>query len=131
MGVRPRWFLAGVLRPEGSSEAEIRELFASLRAGADEAEVALVGGHTEVTAAVRQPVVVGQMLGIAEHGRVVATGGARPGDVVVQAGPAPVEAGAVVAGEAPEGLESVEAWSPAGGWRAVGESGLPRPGGPL
>src|SRR5512134_472222 len=57
MGVRPRWFLAAVLLPEGSGEADVRELFASLRAGADEAGVALVGGHTEVTAAVRQPVV--------------------------------------------------------------------------
>src|SRR5262245_66622220 len=94
MGVRPRWFLAAVLLPEGSSEAEIRELFASLRAGADEAGVVLVGGHTEVTAAVRQPVVVGQMLGLAADGRVVATGGAPPRGANRQAGPAAGRAGA-------------------------------------
>src|SRR5512134_3108965 len=37
MGVRPRWFLAAVLLPVGTDEAEVRELFASLRAGIVEA----------------------------------------------------------------------------------------------
>ena len=56
----------------------------------------LVGGHTEVTGAVRQPLVVGQMLGVATQ-RTVPTGGLRPGDAVVQIGPAPVEGAAVLA----------------------------------
>ena len=43
---------------------------ARVAAAVDRAGVALVGGHTEVTAAVSQPVVVGQMLGFAEDGRV-------------------------------------------------------------
>lgn len=33
----------------------------------------LVGGHTEVTPAVNRPIVVGQMLGLAETGTVVTT----------------------------------------------------------
>jgi hydrogenase maturation factor len=124
MGVRPRWFLAAVLLPEGSSEDEVRELFASLRAGADEAGVALVGGHSEVTHAVRQPVVVGQMLGIAEDGRVVPTGGARPGDAIVQAGPAPVEAAAVLAAEAPERLSELDVATLARARAALREPGI-------
>src|SRR5262249_51738231 len=76
--------------------------------GAAEAGVAIVGGHTEVTAAVRQAVVVGQMLGLAADGRVVSTGGARPGDAIVQAGPAPVEAAAVLAAQARERLASLD-----------------------
>jgi hydrogenase maturation factor len=124
MGVRPRWFLAAVLLPERSSEAEVRALFASLRAGLAEAEVALVGGHTEVTAAVRAPVVVGQMLGLAEDGRFVATGGARPGDAIVQAGPAPVEAAAVLAAEARERLGSVDVDTLARAGGALREPGI-------
>src|SRR5262245_13941358 len=124
MGVRPRWFLAAVLLPEGSGEAEVRELFASLRAGVEEAGVALVGGHTEVTAAVRQPVVVGQMLGIAEDGRFVPTGGARPGDAIVQAGPAPVEAAAVLAAEARDRLDSVDVATLARACGALREPGI-------
>ena len=35
----------------------------------------LVGGHTEVTPAVNRPVVIGQMLGLVERGRIVTTAG--------------------------------------------------------
>src|SRR5438876_6206890 len=62
MGVRPCWFLVTVLLPVGSTEHQVHELFADMRDALAGLGVALVGGHTEVTAAVRQPVVVGQML---------------------------------------------------------------------
>ena len=67
-----------------------------MRRALDEVGAVLVGGHTEVTGAVRQPLVVGQMLGMAGE-RTVPTGGLRPGDAVVQVGPAPVEGAAVLA----------------------------------
>lgn len=95
-GARPRWFLACVLLPEGSTGADAEALFAGMRQALDEVGATLVGGHTEVTAAVRQPLVVGQMLGVATE-RTVPTGGLRPGDAVVQIGPAPVEGAAVLA----------------------------------
>lgn len=95
-GARPRWFLACVLLPEGSTASEAQALFAGMRRALDEVGAVLVGGHTEVTGAVRQPLVVGQMLGMAEE-RTVPTGGLRPGDAVVQVGPAPVEGAAVLA----------------------------------
>ena len=95
-GARPRWFLACVLLPVGSTAGEAEALFAGMRRALDAVGAALVGGHTEVTDAVRQPLVVGQMLGMAEE-RTVPTGGLRPGDAVVQVGPAPVEGAAVLA----------------------------------
>lgn len=96
-GARPRWFLATVLLPVGSAPREARQIVADIRGALSEVGASLVGGHTEVTSAVSRPVVVGQMLGMAPAGRVVRTGGARPGDAVVQVGPAPVEGGAVLA----------------------------------
>ncbi len=96
-GVRPRWFLAVVLVPSGTAEVAIRDLFASMRRGLVLIGAHLVGGHTEVTPAVTQPIVVGQMLGLAENGRFVPTGGLRPGDVVIQVGSAPIEGAAVLA----------------------------------
>ncbi|HXF72569.1 MAG TPA: AIR synthase-related protein [Actinomycetota bacterium] len=108
-GARPRWFLAAVLLPPGTTAADVEVLFAGMREGLAAAGVALVGGHTEVTPAVSQPVVVGQMLGLAEGGRVVETGGMRPGDGVVQVGPAPIEGAAVLAAEAGERLGGVGA----------------------
>ena len=95
-GARPRWFLACVLLPEGSTAREAEALFAGMRRALAEVGAVLVGGHTEVTGAVRQPLVVGQMLGMAAE-RTVPTGGLRPGDAVVQVGAAPVEGAAVLA----------------------------------
>ena len=100
-GARPRWFLACVLLPEGSTREDAEALFAGMRSALDLVGAALVGGHTEVTGAVRQPLVVGQMLGVATE-RIVPTGGLRPGDAVVQIGPAPVEGAAVLADVLPQ-----------------------------
>ena len=101
MGVRPRWFLAVVLLPPGTDVATIEALFADMHAALGRLGVALVGGHTEITAAVVQPVVVGQMLGFREDGHFVRTAGMQDGDVVLQIGPAPVEGAAVLANEVP------------------------------
>lgn len=96
MGVRPRWFLAVVLMPEGTTEATVRDVFATLQDGLSSIGAYLVGGHTEVTHAVTQPVVIGHMLGLAEDRRFVTTGGAGRGDVVLQVGLAPIEGAAVL-----------------------------------
>jgi hydrogenase expression/formation protein HypE len=104
MGVRPRWFLAVVLLPPGTGAAEIEALFADMHAALGRLEITLVGGHTEITAAVTQPIVVGQMLGFRDDGRFVRTAGMRAGDVVLQIGEAPVEGAAVLANETPQRL---------------------------
>ena len=75
MGVRPRWFMAVVLLPASTVEAEVRALFASMRSALDALGAILVGGHTEVTTAVTQPVVVGQMMGLSCEREFVRTGG--------------------------------------------------------
>ena len=107
-GTRPRWFLATLLLPEGSTPETARQIFAEMQAALAACGAVLVGGHTEVSTAVRQPVIAGQMLGLAEPGRIVRTGGVRPGDIIVQAGPAPVEGAAVLAAEAGDRLGAVD-----------------------
>jgi hydrogenase expression/formation protein HypE len=97
MGVRPRWFLATVLLPVGTTDAVVRRLFEELHAAVADAGAALVGGHTEVTRAVRKPIVSGVMLGIGAPDGIVRSSGATPGDVVVQVGAAPIEGAAVLA----------------------------------
>ncbi len=97
MGVRPRWFLATVLLPVGTTDADVRRLFAELNTAVADAGVALVGGHSEITGAVRQPVLSGVMLGIGPEAQIVRSSGARPGDVIVQIGAAPIEGATVLA----------------------------------
>lgn len=108
MGVRPRWFLAVILLPPESTEVMVREVFGSMRDSLDRIGATLVGGHTEVTPAVAQPLVVGQFLGIAEDRGFVTTSGLRPGDVVLQIGSAPIEGAAVLAREAADRLTGLD-----------------------
>ena len=96
-GVRPRWFLATVLLPVGTTESELERLFGEMRSALSALGAALVGGHTEVTDAVSSPIVAGHMLGLAQAGRIVTTGGVRPGDAIVLIGSVPIEGAAVLA----------------------------------
>src|SRR5690348_12567343 len=106
-GVRPRWFLATVLLPVGTTEPEVVRLFDDMRRALSALGAVLVGGHTEVTGAVSSAVVAGHMLGLAPAGRVVRTSGVRPGDAIVQVGRVPIEGAAVLALDHAPALASV------------------------
>jgi hydrogenase expression/formation protein HypE len=107
-GARPRWFLAVVVVPPATSEGLMRDLFSRLHAALEEVGATLVGGHTEVTPAVTQPIVFGTMLGITERGAIVETAGLSPGDLLLQVRPVPIEGAAVLANEAAERLALVD-----------------------
>ncbi|MBI2217966.1 MAG: hydrogenase expression/formation protein [Candidatus Rokubacteria bacterium] len=99
-GARPRWFLATLLLPEGRTTGEsVAALFEELTAACDDLDVALVGGHTEITYGLDRPVVVGTMLGEVARDRLVTTGGAEVGDVVLLTKGIPIEGAALIARE--------------------------------
>jgi hydrogenase maturation factor len=123
-GARPRWFMAVVLVPPGTDEEFVRELFTSIRCELAGFGAYLVGGHTEVTAAVTRPVVVGQMFGLAENGRALTTGGVDEGDVLVQVRAAPIEGAAVLAREASASLDAVDPSVLAAARNALKEPGI-------
>src|SRR5713226_8597922 len=99
-GARPRWFLATVLLPEGrTTDDSVERLFAELHAACEELDVALVGGHTEVTHGLDRVVIAGTMLGEVAKDKLVTTGGARVGDAVVLTKGVPLEGAAIIARE--------------------------------
>jgi hydrogenase maturation factor len=99
-GARPLWFLATVLLPEGgTSEKRVEALFEELGAACADLDVALVGGHTEVTAGLPRPIVVGAMLGEVAKDRLVTPAGARAGDVVLLTKGVPLEGASILARE--------------------------------
>jgi hydrogenase expression/formation protein HypE len=99
-GARPLWFLATLLLPEGATtETKTAQLFAELGEACAELGVALVGGHTEVTAGLPRPIVVGSMLGEVEKDRLVTTAGACPGDALLLTKGVPLEGAAILARE--------------------------------
>jgi hydrogenase expression/formation protein HypE len=106
-GARPRWFLATLLLPErGASEESVSALFGALHDACDELDVALVGGHTEVTYGLDRPIVAGTMLGEVAKDKLVTTGGARVGDAVVMTKGVPLEGAAIIAREKGEELRA-------------------------
>ncbi len=102
MGARPRWFLGVLMLPPDFAQENVASVFDQLSKACEELGLAAIGGHTEVTAAVGRPVLVGCVLGEVPLGRVVTSGGATPGDVVVLYGAAGIEGTAVLAREAGE-----------------------------
>jgi hydrogenase maturation factor len=99
-GARPRWFLATVLLPEGrTTEADVSALFAKLHEACADMEVALVGGHTEITYGLDRAIVAGTMLGEVARDKLVTTAGAQVGDAVVLTKGIPLEGAAIIARE--------------------------------
>ena len=98
-GADPRWFLATVLLPVGSTPSEASCLIRDLAAACAEQGIALVGGHTEVTDAVTRPTIAGTMLGKVVRADLRDKNDARPGDRVILTARVAVEGTAVLAME--------------------------------
>ncbi|MFX0102156.1 MAG: AIR synthase-related protein [Candidatus Hodarchaeota archaeon] len=62
-GAKPKWFQSTLFFPEGSTKEDIEKVFIDIKKSCDELGISIVGGHTEITAAVTQPVAVGNMMG--------------------------------------------------------------------
>jgi hydrogenase maturation factor len=99
-GATPRWFLATLLLPQGRTDDEgVRALFGQLAEACEALEVALVGGHTEITHGIDRPIVAGTMLGEVAKDQLVTTAGARVGDAIVLTKGVPLEGAAIIARE--------------------------------
>ncbi len=98
-GGTPKWFLATLMMPPGSTEGEVRDIFGQIGEAAYEIGVQLAGGHTEVTPAVTQPLICGFMIGEAPTSRTVSASGARPGDGVILTKGIAIEGTSILANE--------------------------------
>lgn len=105
MGGRPRYLLVTFLLPEGrTSVAEVDALFAAVADACTALDVALAGGHTEVTYGLERTVAVGQMVGEVPEDRIITSSGARPGDVIILTKGIAIEGTAILAREKREEL---------------------------
>jgi len=82
-GAEPRWYMGVVLLPEGASESLLETIMREQHEACCELGVSIMGGHTEVAPGLTRPIVSGFMLGEAEKGLYVTTGGAQAGDVIL------------------------------------------------
>ena len=83
-GAEPVGVLLTVLLPESVEEPELKKMMAQVEEACAKANVQVMGGHTEVTAVVSQPVISVCGVGKVKEGHLVSTAGARPGmDILV------------------------------------------------
>jgi len=100
MGATPRWLLVTALLPESrTTRATVETLFRDLQQTCERRQIALIGGHTEVTAGIDRVILVGQLLGLAPRERLVTPGCARPGDRLLLSKALAIEGTALLARE--------------------------------
>ena len=99
-GGTPRWLLVTALLPEQeTTPATVEAMFRELNLAATEIGVSVIGGHTEITVGLNRPILIGTMLGIAEHGRLISPVHAKPGDRLLMTKSAGIEGTALLAME--------------------------------
>ena len=100
MGATPRFFLSTILLPEGHATPELAEsIFRSIHQAAEDLDIAVCGGHTEVTYGLDRPLVIGQMLGETTHDRLVRSSGLQPDHALLLTKGLGIEATAIIARE--------------------------------
>ena len=105
MGAVPKWLLVTLLLPEdATTPAMVRDIMAQITEACAAFDIALCGGHTEVTPAVTQPVVIGQMMGITHKDSLFTSADARVGDALILTKGLGIEATAIIARECEEQL---------------------------
>ncbi|MCR4398574.1 MAG: AIR synthase family protein [Firmicutes bacterium] len=106
-GAEPVGVLSTILLPEGSRGRDLERLMNGIEAAADEIGVELLGGHTEVTAAVRQVLVSTTAVGLVARERLITKAGASPGDAMIMTKAAGLEGTAILAADFADVLEPI------------------------
>lgn len=82
-GAEPVGVLITALLPAETEENDIRQIMDDIAKACEPLNMQVMGGHTEITEAVNQPVLSITGVGKAKKDKIVSTSGARPGDDVV------------------------------------------------
>jgi len=98
-GVSPRWFLASIMLPPGYTPDQLGKIMNQIDNAAKELDIAVTGGHSEITESVTKPIVVGFMMGIAPIDKYVTSSGAKPGDALIVTKTVGIEGTSILATE--------------------------------
>lgn len=89
--------MLSILLPEGTQEAELRAMMQEIEAVCAKLSIEIIGGHTEVTKAVRQAIVTVTGVGKMKRNAMIKTAGAKPGQEIVMTKWAGLEGTAIIA----------------------------------
>lgn len=98
-GAIPRWFLATLMFPSGTSAAEIWHVMDELKSVCSRWRISVCGGHTEITDAVTRPVVTGMLAGTVRKKDLIDKKNVQTGDKILLSKGIAVEGTAIIARE--------------------------------
>lgn len=82
-GAKPIGVMLTILLPESVQETDLKKMMKQMEQVCNELNVQIMGGHTEVTKVVNQPLISVCGVGKAKVGKLVSTSGANPGDDIL------------------------------------------------
>ena len=88
-----------ILLPEETQEQELKEMMKDIEAVCRKLNIEVIGGHTEVTRAVNQPIVTVAGVGKMKRSQIIKTAGAKPGQEIVMTKWVGLEGTAIIAAE--------------------------------
>lgn len=89
--------MLSILLPDGARESDLREMMQDIEATCSELGIEVLGGHTEVTTAVNQPIITITGVGKLKKVDVITTSGMKPGDEIVMTKWAGLEGTTIIA----------------------------------
>lgn len=105
-GAEPVGVMLTVLLPEEITEEDIKEMMGQVEEACAGANIQVMGGHTEVTKAVNQPVISVAGVGKAREGRLISTAGAKAGQDILVTKWIGIEGTSIIAKEKEEELRT-------------------------
>lgn len=106
-GATPRWLLATLFFPCGTTASQIHFVFEELKSFCRQSGITLCGGHTELTDAVTRPIVAGMMAGTVDRRNMIDKRRMEKGDQVLLTKGVAVEGTAIIAREFGDRLKSL------------------------
>jgi hydrogenase maturation factor len=101
-GVKPLWMLLVLLLPSNMTSAQLKRITQQIDKAAKELDIAIVGGHSEVTLSIQRPIIIATAMGEAQKDKLVHSGGAKIGDQIIITKGAAIEGTAILSTELAE-----------------------------
>lgn len=106
-GIQPLGIMLAVMLPVGTTEEDIETIMDQAAKAAEACQVEIIGGHTEITAAVNQPVIVSTAIGRGRKNQSASAENIQIGDVILMTKSAGLEGTGIIAGDYAEKLREV------------------------
>lgn len=106
-GVQPLGIMLAVMLPEGTTEDDVAYIMGQAADTAGSLGVEIIGGHTEITPAVKQPVIVSTAIGKTLSGNSQSGNDMVPGDYIMMSKSVGLEGSGIIACDYEEELKEV------------------------